>query len=233
MEDRYVNGQNKILALRRTLIEDSDHKIDNSRGNDRCHAPESLAMVFKAFLLHHAAFWVLEARKIEALRDGSSPSEAILASLDDISMDDVAGLVRRVEEIRHFPADVDMKYASMDDEVSEHLKAYRPYWSFFRADEGLMGMGPPSLHVDNPIRLVPGAEVLFVLRARPPALAAPPVPSSTPALQPPPGVTLNFVNPASRTPGVLVATAVITAVMLQFVLARVYAKIACARSQLG
>ncbi|KAL8649966.1 MAG: hypothetical protein Q9210_004095 [Variospora velana] len=58
-------------------------------------------------------------------------------------------------------------------------------------------------------------------------------PSPAPALQPPPGVTPNFVNPASRAPGVIAATAVISAVMLLFVLARVYTKVAYARSQLG
>ncbi|KAL9019563.1 MAG: hypothetical protein Q9185_003183 [Variospora sp. 1 TL-2023] len=57
--------------------------------------------------------------------------------------------------------------------------------------------------------------------------------SPTPALRPPAGVTPNFVNPASRAPGVIAATAVISAVMLLFVVARVYAKVAYARSQLG
>ncbi|KAL8971880.1 MAG: hypothetical protein Q9197_003055 [Variospora fuerteventurae] len=61
----------------------------------------------------------------------------------------------------------------------------------------------------------------------------PPNLSPTPALRPPAGVTPNFDNPASRAPGVIAATAVISAVMLLFVLARVYAKVAYARSQLG
>lgn len=60
-----------------------------------------------------------------------------------------------------------------------------------------------------------------------------PDPSLTPLLPPPPGVTSNFVNPVSRAPAVLAANAVVTAVMLLFVLARLFAKFAYARSQLG
>ena len=58
-------------------------------------------------------------------------------------------------------------------------------------------------------------------------------PSLTPALPPPPGVTPNFTDPVSRAPAVLAAIGIITPVMLIFVLARFFAKLAYARSQLG
>ncbi|KAL8721246.1 MAG: hypothetical protein Q9225_002023 [Loekoesia sp. 1 TL-2023] len=60
-----------------------------------------------------------------------------------------------------------------------------------------------------------------------------PHPSPTPLLPPPPGVTPNFVNPVSRAPAVHAANAAVTVVMLLFVLARLFAKFAYARSQLG
>ena len=58
-------------------------------------------------------------------------------------------------------------------------------------------------------------------------------PSLTPALPPPPGVISNFADPISRAPAVLVAIGAITPVTLIFVLARFFAKLAYARSQLG
>ncbi|ERF68929.1 hypothetical protein EPUS_09506 [Endocarpon pusillum Z07020] len=48
--------------------------------------------------------------------------------------------------------------------------------------------------------------------------------SEIPALQPPPGVTPNFTNPESQAHGVMIANGIITAVMLVFVLLRVYTK---------
>lgn len=71
---------NKIEALWRTLIEGLYHGMDHSWGKEECCAPESSARAFSAILLSLAADWVLEVREIEALRDGCSPSEAILAS---------------------------------------------------------------------------------------------------------------------------------------------------------
>ena len=59
------------------------------------------------------------------------------------------------------------------------------------------------------------------------------IPSLTPAFPPPPGVTSNFADPISRAPAVLAAIGIITPVMLIFVLARFFAKLAYARSQLG
>ncbi|KAL8729919.1 MAG: hypothetical protein Q9181_004834 [Wetmoreana brouardii] len=57
--------------------------------------------------------------------------------------------------------------------------------------------------------------------------------SLVPALSPPPEVTPNFSNPVSRADAVLTANGVITAVMLLFVFARLFAKGFYARSQLG
>ena len=57
--------------------------------------------------------------------------------------------------------------------------------------------------------------------------------SLTPVIPPPPGVTPDFVNPVSCATDVLAASAVATALMLVFVSARLYAKFAYARSQLG
>ena len=48
--------------------------------------------------------------------------------------------------------------------------------------------------------------------------------SQMPALEPPPGVKPNFTNPESRAPDVLLTTGIITALMLIFVLLRLYTK---------
>ncbi|KAL8904338.1 MAG: hypothetical protein Q9207_003349 [Kuettlingeria erythrocarpa] len=58
-------------------------------------------------------------------------------------------------------------------------------------------------------------------------------PALVPALAPPPGVVPNFTNPVSRANAVIAANGVITTVMLVFVFARLSAKVAYARSQLG
>ena len=54
--------------------------------------------------------------------------------------------------------------------------------------------------------------------------------SQIPALNPPPGVVPNFVDPFSRGPGIITAIGVITAIMLLFVMARMYAKAFYVRS---
>jgi hypothetical protein len=48
--------------------------------------------------------------------------------------------------------------------------------------------------------------------------------SEIPALQPPPGVRPNFIDPESQAPGMMIANGIITAVMLVFVLLRLYTK---------
>lgn len=48
--------------------------------------------------------------------------------------------------------------------------------------------------------------------------------SELPALRPPLGVMPNFIDPKSQAPGVMLANGIITAVMLVFVLLRVYTK---------
>ena len=67
---------------------------------------------------------------------------------------------------------------------------------------------------------------------------SPPIPpgidlSIVPALAPPPGVVPNFVNPVSRANTVFAANGVVTAIMLLFVFARLFAKGYYARSQFG
>ncbi|KAI4288281.1 MAG: hypothetical protein L6R35_002457 [Caloplaca aegaea] len=175
MKDRYVNGQNKLEALWRTLIEDSDYEMGSRYNKDGCPAPTSLAVAFKAFLLYHAALWVLKARKIETPGDRSHPSDAILAVLEDMSRDDATKLVPRTEEIHQLLTRPERKGTSMNDIFYKRTEAYRSYWDafcrvpegrFFRTQGGLMGMGPQSLQVDDSIWLVPGAKVLFVLREK-------------------------------------------------------------------
>ena len=49
--------------------------------------------------------------------------------------------------------------------------------------------------------------------------------SQIPALEPPPGVTPNFINPYTRGPMLLALSAVAIGIMYLFVMARFYAKI--------
>ena len=49
--------------------------------------------------------------------------------------------------------------------------------------------------------------------------------SRIPAMPPPPGEIPDFVNPESRAYGTVIALATITAVMLVFVLLRIYSKL--------
>ena len=48
--------------------------------------------------------------------------------------------------------------------------------------------------------------------------------SEVPALAPPHGVVPNFIDPESRAPGVIMALGIITAIMLIFVILRMYTK---------
>ena len=177
MPKTYATGQSKIEAFWRTLIGDACDERDCFDNKElelltcRCPAPTSLAAPFRDWFAFQAGHGLAHGR-----RSGDDGLSQAIADLDQLSANDPVGLISSVDEINQL-ANVFLNPPQVDPDFGLDLvKRTRPYSRaievnvnarFFTTSEGLMGIGPLSLLAEDSIWLVPGAEVLFILRRRP------------------------------------------------------------------
>ena len=167
MGNNYINGQSITEALWRTLVEDTDY--DHVGGRYNFPAPKSLETSFRSFWLYIASTWLGQlGQKEKPSRNAFDPS--ITALLEGVSQKDIGGLLPSFKEIVGFMTHL---MAESQEDLMQSIAPYNTafdqlsYSRFFRTGKGYLGMGPMSLEVGDSIWLVPGSEVLIVLRVIP------------------------------------------------------------------
>ncbi|KAL9595844.1 MAG: hypothetical protein Q9219_006186 [cf. Caloplaca sp. 3 TL-2023] len=170
MDGYYFNGQTRMEALWRTLIEDSGNH--RGKGNYKFPAPRCFETAFRSFWLYNAASWLLRPGQTETSDHSIAVNGSILSLLNELAVRDSRGIIPGVVEIVEFAK----HRALVDDDFEQHLRLAAPYDAafsqlsylrFFRTENSMIGMGPLSLEVGDSVWLVPGSEVLVVLRKRP------------------------------------------------------------------
>ncbi|KAI4184727.1 MAG: hypothetical protein L6R41_004543 [Letrouitia leprolyta] len=173
MNDYYFNGQTIVEALWRTLIEDCGSHL--ARTKYESPAPKTFEVAFKSFWLSNAALWLLRPGQVENRENIFDTDIFISGLLLQLAQKDTCGVLPGLEEIVNFARHAGLAHFAevVNDEYEQQVKTADPYsvafnqtsWLRFFCTEGkLMGMGPFSLQVGDSIWLVPGSEVLIVLR---------------------------------------------------------------------
>ncbi|KAI4205128.1 MAG: hypothetical protein LQ346_001525 [Caloplaca aetnensis] len=163
MDDAYVTGQNKKEALCRTLIGDPDRGGTPRQPQNRSATPSSLETSFRSWLLHYSALW------LRAAKESGDRYHFILAQLAALSDNRT---FPQVEEILQLAERLELGYgqtAALTKAAMPYEDAFRKVYDarVFRTHKSFMGLGPLSLEAGDSIWLIPGSEVLFVLREKP------------------------------------------------------------------
>ncbi len=159
MDDAYLTGQNKKEAFWRTLIGDPDRGGTSTQSRNQSAAPSSMETSFRSWLLWASAIWLRTAKA------SGDRYNLILTQLADLSDNRI---FPQVEDILRVALGHDMT-AAMGKAAMPYEDAFRKllHARFFCTREGFMGLGPLSLEAGDSIWLIPGSEVLFVLRENP------------------------------------------------------------------
>ncbi|KAL8904683.1 MAG: hypothetical protein Q9207_003102 [Kuettlingeria erythrocarpa] len=163
MDDAYVTGQHKKEALWRTLIGDPDRGGNSPQPRNRSAAPSSLETSFHSWLLYYSALW------LGAAKESGDRYNLIFTQLAELSDNRI---FPQVEEILQLAKRLKRGYgltSALAKAVMPYKDAFRNLFHarFFRTRGGFIGMGPLSLEAGNSVWLIPGSEVLFVLREKP------------------------------------------------------------------